>query len=90
MALSAAAGAALGGSVALVVGDGTLGWPAGAPFDAIHVAAATARVPPALLDQLADGGRLVLPLGERLTRIRIRGGLKATSEHEAVRFVPLV
>jgi protein-L-isoaspartate(D-aspartate) O-methyltransferase len=45
------------------VGDGSLGWPEAAPFDAILVTAAPADVPPALLDQLAVGGRLVIPLG---------------------------
>jgi protein-L-isoaspartate(D-aspartate) O-methyltransferase len=45
------------------VEDGRRGWPAAAPFDAIVVTAASEAVPPALLDQLADGGRLVAPLG---------------------------
>jgi protein-L-isoaspartate(D-aspartate) O-methyltransferase len=45
------------------VGDGSLGWPEASPFDAILVTAAPVEAPPALLDQLADGGRLVIPLG---------------------------
>ena len=45
------------------VGDGSLGWPEEAPFDAILVTAAPADVPPALLDQLTEGVRLVIPLG---------------------------
>ena len=45
------------------VGDGSLGWPEAAPFDAILVTAAPADVPKALLDQLAEGSRLVIPLG---------------------------
>jgi len=45
------------------LGDGWMGWPESAPYDAIAVAAATPRVPPPLLDQLADGGRMVLPVG---------------------------
>jgi len=53
----------LGGRVRIVVGDGSLGWPAAAPFEAIIVTAAAPRVPPTLLAQLADGGRLVVPVG---------------------------
>ena len=49
--------------VALRTGDGSLGWPARAPFDAIIVTAAALDVPPALLDQLRSGGRMVIPIG---------------------------
>ena len=79
--------------VALRVGDGTLGLPAHAPFDAINVAAAARdRVPRALTDQLAAGGRLVLPVGEQLVYVtRDRDGrLREPRAHGAVRFVPLV
>jgi protein-L-isoaspartate(D-aspartate) O-methyltransferase len=51
------------GNVNCRLGDGSQGWPEAAPFDAILVTAAPADVPPALLDQLAVGGRLVIPLG---------------------------
>jgi protein-L-isoaspartate(D-aspartate) O-methyltransferase len=55
----------LGGLVRIEVGDGSLGRPDEPPFDGIVVTAAAPRVPPALPDQLADGGRLVVPIGRR-------------------------
>jgi protein-L-isoaspartate(D-aspartate) O-methyltransferase len=76
------------------VGDGTLGWPPASPFDRILVAAAAPQVPPALVEQLAEDGRLVLPLGARevqvLTLVRREGGrLERTSLCDCV-FVPLI
>jgi len=76
------------------VGDGTLGWPEHAPYNAILATAAAPRVPQALLDQLADGGRLVLPVGSRggqyLERW-FRFGEKLHREQGVpVAFVPLV
>jgi protein-L-isoaspartate(D-aspartate) O-methyltransferase len=66
------------GNVTVVVGDGTLGWPEAAPYDAVVVAAAAPRVPPPLAVQLAEGGRLVQPLGpggaELVTLLRKRRG----------------
>jgi protein-L-isoaspartate(D-aspartate) O-methyltransferase len=76
-------------------GDGYLGWPEEAPFDAILVTAAAPTVPPALATQLKEGGRLVIPLGEpggvqTLVRLRnVKGELKE-EERLPVRFVPLV
>lgn len=79
-------------NVHLDCADGSAGWPAAAPFDAILVAAAPDRVPPALLAQLKDGGRLVLPLGARnqvLTVITRRGEHYERREALPVRFVPM-
>ena len=74
--------------------DGRLGWPEHAPYDAINVAAAIDGPPPRpLLDQLADGGRLVAPLrdgDERLAVLRRRGDALERSDHGSVRFVPLL
>jgi protein-L-isoaspartate(D-aspartate) O-methyltransferase len=52
-------------NIALLVGDGTIGWSRYAPYDAILVTAASPDVPQALLDQLADGGRMLIPIGDR-------------------------
>ena len=77
-------------------GDGSLGWPEHAPYDAIVVAAGGPGVPPALLDQLALGGRLVMPVGEgrelqKLVRLtRQPDGSLASEDLEDVRFVPLI
>ncbi|MGY0154815.1 protein-L-isoaspartate(D-aspartate) O-methyltransferase [Edwardsiella tarda] len=76
-------------------GDGWQGWASRGPFDAIIVTAAAPEIPPALLAQLADGGRLVLPVGEAaqpqfLRRIQRRGDEYLVESIEPVRFVPLV
>lgn len=76
------------------VGDGTLGWPEYAPFDAILVGAASPDVPQPLVDQLAVGGQLLIPVGGRdeqqLLRVRrTADGLERTTL-DAMRFVPLI
>ncbi|HPC83898.1 MAG TPA: protein-L-isoaspartate(D-aspartate) O-methyltransferase [Thermoanaerobaculaceae bacterium] len=81
-------------NVSIQVMDGTLGWRAQAPFDAIVVAAAAPAVPPALKEQLVDGGRLVVPVGdlrrqELLLFVR-RGDGFEQSAHGPATFVPLV
>jgi len=86
--------ARLGYRVTLVVGDGSLGYPPRAPYDGIVVAAAAPGIPLPLTEQLADGGRLVLPVGsrdeQRLTIVRRVGGGLETSTADACVFVPLV
>jgi protein-L-isoaspartate(D-aspartate) O-methyltransferase len=78
----------------LVVGDGTNGRPANAPYDRIIVTAGAARVPHSLADQLTEGGILVIPIGpanaQSLQAIRKRNGELESRELSACRFVPLV
>jgi protein-L-isoaspartate(D-aspartate) O-methyltransferase len=80
-------------NIAMRHGDGWAGWASKAPFDAIIVTAAAEKVPEALLSQLADGGRMVIPVGEykqELLLIEKYGKRTRTEVLEAVRFVPLV
>jgi protein-L-isoaspartate(D-aspartate) O-methyltransferase len=83
----------LGGNVALVCGDGSLGWPELAPYHGISVAAGAPELPPALIEQLADPGRLVIPVGpmedQELLVVDKRNG--SIDRHVAgyCRFVPL-
>lgn len=80
--------------VHVVVGDGTLGWADEGPYDAIVVTAGGPSVPRALLHQLDEGGRLVMPVGEwggqALTRVRRSGADLTHEDLGPVRFVPLV
>jgi protein-L-isoaspartate(D-aspartate) O-methyltransferase len=96
LAQSAKAALATSGirNVTVLVGDGTLGWRPFAPYDAILVSAASPDIPAPLVDQLAEGGRMVIPLGDReaqtLTLVeRVGQGIR-TSTIGDVRFVPLV
>lgn len=82
------------GNVTLRVGDGRLGWPGEAPFDAILVGAAAPGVPGGLRDQLGQGGRMVIPIGDgkeqELRRVTRRGEGWAEETVDRARFVPLV
>jgi protein-L-isoaspartate(D-aspartate) O-methyltransferase len=81
-------------NVSFMLGDGTLGWSEFAPYDAILVGAAAPEIPPAYIEQLADGGRLLIPLGgrdEQVLHLFTRKGDELERIDVApVRFVPLV
>jgi protein-L-isoaspartate(D-aspartate) O-methyltransferase len=81
-------------NVELICADGRKGWPDGAPYDGIVVAAAAEEVPPALIEQLKEGGRIVVPVGGRwgqsLQTSRKRGDKLETEELCRCIFVPLV
>jgi protein-L-isoaspartate(D-aspartate) O-methyltransferase len=79
----------------IITGDGSLGLPEAAPFDAIIVSAAAPRIPQALIDQLAIGGRLVIPVGDADQQVvqlvqRNADGTTSVSTLEGCRFVPLI
>lgn len=84
------------GNIDFRIGDGWRGWPEHAPYDAIIVTAAAPERPAALIDQLAEGGRMIVPIGptggtQRLTRIEKRpGGELHSSGFLPVAFVPLI
>jgi protein-L-isoaspartate(D-aspartate) O-methyltransferase len=99
--LAAAARARLTGlgyrNIHFRVADGAIGWPEEAPFSAVIVTAAPERLPPALIDQLEPGGRLVAPIGSAATDNQVlvlvekdRDGVVLQRELCPVRFVPLV
>jgi protein-L-isoaspartate(D-aspartate) O-methyltransferase len=81
-------------NVDIVVGDGTLGLPQHQPFDALIVSAAAAQLPAPLLTQLAEGGRLIIPIGgadaQQLQLICVENGVPQISLREPCRFVPLI
>ena len=74
-------------------GDGYKGWTEAAPFDAIIVTCAPERVPQPLIDQLKDGGRIIIPVGplwnQELVRLRKRGGKLEQHAVLPVQFVPM-
>jgi protein-L-isoaspartate(D-aspartate) O-methyltransferase len=81
-------------NVAILVGDGTIGWSRYAPYDAILVAAGSPEIPQPLMDQLADGGRMLVPVGtreaQRLVLVRRHGGALEEEEVLDCTFVPLL
>ena len=81
-------------NVDVIIGDGTLGYPQKAPYDGIIITAATPSVPIPLVKQLAEGGRLVAPVGARdiqeLIRLIKKDGSITEEDHGGVRFVPLI
>ena len=81
-------------NIRIMDGDGSLGWPAEAPYDAILVTAAAPAVPPPLIEQLAEGGRLIIPVGsakdQELILIMKIGGKVSQQSLFACRFVPLL
>jgi protein-L-isoaspartate(D-aspartate) O-methyltransferase len=81
-------------NVKIMVGDGAQGFPPGAPYDAITVAAAAQELPEALLAQLREGGRMIVPVGlpdtQQLQLIQIQDGRPVITLRETCRFVPLI
>jgi protein-L-isoaspartate(D-aspartate) O-methyltransferase len=81
-------------NVRVIVGDGSQGFAEAAPYDAIIVSAAAAEIPRALLKQLAEGGRMIIPVGpadsQQLQLIRMENDQPRTALRELCRFVPLV
>lgn len=82
------------GNVTIEVGDGSRGWPEHAPYGAILVAAAAPKLPESLVQQLAEGGRMVIPVGpphsQVLQRVRKNQGKALIEPMEGCRFVPLI
>ena len=87
--------AGLGLDIKLKHGDGYSGWPEAAPFDAVIVTAAPEKIPPKLIEQLREGGKMIVPLGpahfvQYLKLITKKGGAFTEEELLPVRFVPMV
>jgi protein-L-isoaspartate(D-aspartate) O-methyltransferase len=87
--------AELGLSIQTRFGDGSIGWPEHAPYDAIIVTAGAPQIPKPLLEQLAIGGRLVIPVGDLQSQVLVRVRRQSEQEYQyeefgEFRFVPLV
>lgn len=80
-------------SLSIHVADGRLGWPEFAPYDAIHVGAAAPEIPPALIEQLKPGGRLVIPVGDISQYLKVvdknADGTLNIQNEISVRYIPL-
>jgi protein-L-isoaspartate(D-aspartate) O-methyltransferase len=81
-------------NIKVLTGDGTRGFPQAAPYDAVIVSAAALEVPPALFGQLAEGGRMIIPVGtddaQQLRLVRMENGQPTFEFRELCRFVPLI
>jgi protein-L-isoaspartate(D-aspartate) O-methyltransferase len=81
-------------NVTTIVGDGSQGFPEAAPYDAIVVSAAADEVPRALIAQMAEGARMIIPVGaedsQQLQLILMKDGRPRTTLRELCRFVPLI
>ncbi|CAA0820945.1 Protein-L-isoaspartate O-methyltransferase 1 [Striga hermonthica] len=81
------------GLLSIHVVDGRQGWPEASPYDAIHVGAASPEIPPALIDQLKPGGRLVIPIGKSSQDLKVvdknADGTISVRTEFSVRYVPL-
>ena len=82
-------------NVALMVGDGTIGWKKYSPFDVIIVSAASPSLPGSLVDQLGEGGRMLIPIGSRKKQelifvSKIEGKVTQKTAHPECSFVPLI
>lgn len=81
-------------NITFMVGDGSVGWPSEAPFDGIIVTAGSPKIPEILLDQLIEGGRLIIPVGDRFAQTlnratKTEGGI-TIERHTPCRFVDLL
>lgn len=82
-------------NVHVKIGDGYKGWPEQAPFDAVTVTCAPEKIPPALVSQLKEGGRMIIPVGkeggvQKLIKVTKKNGRSEIQEERQVKFVPMV